>query len=135
MTYHREVNDDDLTERIIGVAFDVYNALGPEHPEQTYRDAMFKGIERDDLDVEVEWSVTVELYGEKYGSRRLDLFVEQEVAVELKTVRELQQRHFDQLATNVRASEATRGLLLNFGADGVGIRRYATRGWLEGDVG
>jgi GxxExxY protein len=130
MPFHSEVNEDDLTGTINGVALEVHRRLGTDHPESTYRDILARGLEREGLDCQTEHEVTVEMYGLETSTRRLDLLVEQEVVCELKAIKQVTREHVTQLGSNVHAAEASRGLLLNFGTAELTIRRFVTKQWL-----
>ena len=125
MGYHREVAEDKLTEKIIGIAIDVHRSMGSDQAEQTYQEALTYGLRKAGLEVESEKEVPVTYEGKEFGHRYVDLFVENEVVVELKVVRRATDKHFRQLSTNVRLLEKRRGLLINFGARRVEVRRYA----------
>jgi len=125
MSFQREVMNDELTRDIIGVAIDVHKTLGSQHSEKLYQNAFAHGLEEEGFDIEQETEVPVIYRGRKLDSRFADLLVDDEVVVEVKAVRSLTDEHFTQLGTNVRLLEKTRGLLINFGATTVKVRRFA----------
>lgn len=125
MPYHQEVKDDTLTHKIIGLAINVHSELGPDLSEAVYRDALCLAIKEEGLAVEREKEVTILYKGRPIGRRVLDLLVDNELVLELKVAKRMTEEHFVQLGANVRAARKGRGLLLNFGASTVGIRRYA----------
>ena len=129
--FQREVHDDDLTYRINGVAIGVHKRLGNDQPEATYRDLLAKGLRREGFDCLVEHEVTVDMYDVDVGTRRVDLLVEGEVVVELKALKQTTPDHMTQLASNVYAAGASRGLLLNFGLPSIDITRFATKEWID----
>ena len=131
MQFHPEINDDELTSTIIGVAIEIHTKAGPDHPEKVYKKLMARGLEKEDLDCEVEYAVDVELFDVDCGTRRLDLFVEDEVVVELKALKSLQPEHLTQLGSYVQLVGASRGLLLNFGAPRLDIQRFSTPAWIK----
>ena len=125
MPFHSEVAEDRLTGRIIGIAINVHKTLGSQHPEKLYQEALAHGLERDGLTVEREKEITVVYQGREFGSRYADLFVENEVVVEIKAVQRVIDEHFHQLGTNVQLLEKRRGLLINFGTSRIEVRRFA----------
>ena len=116
---------DEVSRQVIGCAFDVHNALGPDQKEHIYRDALHDLIVQDTpFDCEPEVEVPVMLRGKQYGTRFVDLVVDETLVIELKAINRADLTHFRQLGTNVRHAQATRGLLLNFGAPRLDIWRY-----------
>jgi GxxExxY protein len=58
------------------------------------------------------------------GSRRLDLFVEDKVLVELKAIREIDKYEFNQIINYLKVFKLEVGLLLNFGKASLEIKRF-----------
>jgi len=107
---HRE-----LTEKIIGVFYDVYNELGHGFLESVYRDSMVIALEQADLKCESEAAVPVCFRGRDVGQFRADIIVEGLVILELKTAASIDRSHEAQLYNYLRATEIEVGLLFNFG--------------------
>jgi len=103
----------ELTEKIIGVFYDVYNELGYGFLESTYSEAMSVALQQAGLHAAREISVPVWFRGVKIGQDFADLMVQNSVLLELKTARTLESAQEAQLLHYLRATE--RGLLLNFG--------------------
>jgi GxxExxY protein len=95
----------ELTEKIIGVFYDVYN-------DQT---AMVIALREKGIIVAQQVEFLVWLRGQKIGTFFADLVVEGVVIVELKAVRSIDSAHEAQLLHYLRATEVELGLLLNFG--------------------
>ena len=104
-----------LTEKIIGVFYDVYNELGHGFLESIYETAMVISLREKGLTVEQQVEVPVWFRGNKIGTFFADLFVEGVVIVELKAVRSIDPAHEAQLLHYLRSTEIELGLLLNFG--------------------
>ena len=104
-----------LTDKVIGVFYDVYNELGYGFLESTYAEAMVMALEDAGLTAEREVSVPVWFRGRKAGQYFADLLVEGTVLLELKTARSHDSSHEAQLLHYLRATEIEVGLLLNFG--------------------
>jgi GxxExxY protein len=105
----------DLTEKIIGVFYDVYNELGHGFLESTYAEALVVALEQSGLNVAREVPVPVWFRGRKVGQYYADLIVDGLVLLELKAARTLDSAHEAQLLHYLRATEVEVGLLLNFG--------------------
>jgi GxxExxY protein len=105
----------DLTEKIIGAFFKVYNALGYGFPEKVYEKAMVLELAKLGLQVEQQKQVTVYYDGQVVGEYCADLVVNDVVIVELKAVQQLLAEHEAQLLNYLKATTIEVGLLLNFG--------------------
>ena len=106
----------DLTDKIIGVFYDVYNELGHGFMESTYAEAMVIALAQAGLSGVREVSVPVWFRGKKVGQYFADILVDNAVLLELKAARTLEPAHEAQLLHYLRATEIEVGLLLNFGA-------------------
>lgn len=104
-----------LTDRIIGVFFDVYNELGPGFLESVYHNAMVVALEEAGIRVEREVEIEVFFRSRRVGRFRADLLVERSVLLELKTVRALDGAHLRQAMNCLSATRLELALLLNFG--------------------
>ena len=109
--------NDLLTEKIIGVFYEVYNELGFGFLESVYREAMRIALGQAGLSVEVEVPVPVSFRGSLVGVFRADLVVDGRVVVELKTAESISKAHEAQVLHYLRASTMEIGLVMNFGPD------------------
>jgi GxxExxY protein len=105
----------EVTERIIGVFYDVYNELGHGFLESVYSEAMSVALAQAGLHASREVPVPVWFRGEKVGQYFADLLLENTVLIELKAARSIEPAHEAQLLHYLRATEIEVGLLLNFG--------------------
>jgi GxxExxY protein len=106
---------DALTERIIGVFYDVYNELGYGFLESVYQEAMRLALVQVNLKVSVEVNIPVHFRGSVIGMFRADLIVNDVVLIELKTCDQILKQHQSQTLHYLRATEIEVGLLMNFG--------------------
>jgi GxxExxY protein len=106
----------ELTDKIIGVFYDVYNELGHGFLESTYAEAMVVALEEAGLAATREVAVPDWFRGRKVGQYFADLLVNDTVLLELKAARTLESGHEAQLLHYLRATEIEVGLLLNFGS-------------------
>jgi GxxExxY protein len=116
-------NLDVITERILGCAFKVSTGLGPGFLEKLYENALVIELERAGLRVVRQQPLLVWYDGIPIGQFAVDLLVEDQVLVELKAVRALEDFHLAQALNYLRASLLPACLLLNFGAPRLEIRR------------
>ncbi len=105
----------ELTDRIIGIFYDVYNELGHGFLESTYAEALVVALAESGLSAAREVPVPVWFRGRKVGQYYADLIVEGVILLELKAARTLEPAHEAQLLHYLRATEVEVGLLLNFG--------------------
>ncbi len=106
---------DQITHEIIDSAYKVHTKLGPGLLESAYRTCLAYELRKKGLKVEEEKPLPI-IYEEikLECGYRLDLLVENEVIVELKTVNAFNDVHLAQLLTYLRFSDKRIGLLLNF---------------------
>jgi len=114
---------EELTHKIIGCAYTVYKKLGFGFLESVYRKAMVIELARADLTVEEEKPLNVYYDDHVVGNFSADLFVDDSIVIELKSVQNLVKEHEAQLVNYLNAIEKEIGLLINFGPSGVEIKR------------
>lgn len=115
---HRE-----LTEKVIGCAFRVYNRMGYGFAESVYEKCLAIELRKLGLRVEPQKAITVRYDGAVVGDFVTDLFVEGVLLVELKAIRTLAPANEVQLVNYLVATGTPIGLLLNFGESGVEVKR------------
>jgi len=109
------IKHKDLTEKIIGVYYDVYNTLGHGFLERIYQNAMELRLKKAGLVVKVQDPIHVHFDGQIIGEYYADLVVEEKVILELKASQQLTAEHQAQLVHYLKATDYEVGLLLNFG--------------------
>ena len=114
---------EDLTHKIIGCAYKVFNQLGYGFLESIYRKAMIIELQKAGLAFEEEMPFEVYYDDIVIGKFSLDLFVENTIVVELKSVQSLLIEHELQLVNYLKGLRKDIGLLINFGPSGVGVKR------------
>jgi GxxExxY protein len=116
----------DLSERVIGAALAVHRALGPGLLEGVYELAMLHELRLLGLKVTRQIEVPVVYKGVDLGAKyRIDLLVEMELLLELKSVAALEPVHAAQVLTYLRLMNLRTGLLINFNTNQLrqGIKR------------
>ena len=114
---------EDLSRKIIGAAIEVHAAPGPGFLETIYEEAFKLELTEHGLNYECQKEIKIEYLGVQIGTHRLDLVVENRVVVELKAVKELNEIHFAQILSYLKATGIKVGLLLNFAKPKLEIRR------------
>lgn len=109
------MTDNELTYEIRGAIFDVYNTLGPGLLESVYEEALTFELQQRGLEVIRQMEVPI-MYkdNELKTPLRLDILVENQVIVELKSVEEMKPVFAKQLLTYLRLLNKHVGLLVNF---------------------
>ena len=107
---------EETTEKIIGVFFAVYNELGQGFLESVYEESMAIALREAGLHVVQQAPITVHFRGQLVGDFRADLLVNDEIIVELKAARAIDNAHEAQLMNYLRATRIEVGLLMNFGS-------------------
>jgi GxxExxY protein len=106
----------DLTQKIIGAAFDVHNTLGKGLSEKVYENALAVRLQELGLTAEHQKVVPVYFSNQKVGEQIVDLLVDDRVIVETKAVDRLMKSHEAQLLGYLKNTQFQLGLLINFGA-------------------
>lgn len=106
---------ESLSEVVLGCAIKVQRELGPGWLESAYEACLAYEMEKAGLPVQRQVALDIS-YGEIQipGAYRIDLLVEDQLVLELKTVERLTDFHEAQLLTYLRFAEKRVGLLLNF---------------------
>lgn len=117
------MQEETLTGQVIGCAMKVHCALGPGFVESVYQNALAHELRRTGLPLEVQKSVKVRYGGVVVGDFVVDLLVAGRVLVENKAVRALGKDHEVQLVNYLTATGIEIGLLLNFGASSLEVKR------------
>ena len=118
------MTDNEVTYQIRGAIWDVYNALGPGLLESVYEEALCFELSQRGLKVERQLQVPIVYKGTVLKTvLRLELLVENQIIVELKSVEEMKPVFFKQTRTYLKLMNKHLGLLVNFGeydmADGI----------------
>jgi GxxExxY protein len=112
-----------ISERIIGCAFTVGNALGHGFLEKVYENALAHELRKSGLAVVQQRGIDVRYDGVVVGEYVVDLLVDGQVLVEIKTVRALDDMHSAQCLNYLKATGHHLCLLINFAKPRVEIRR------------
>jgi len=115
--------DDELTYIIIGCAMKVHSILGNGFQEVIYQRCLAIEMEKQGLDFVREQEIPIFYEGIEVGTRRVDFLVEEEVLVELKALIKLEDVHLAQGLNYLTAYNLDIGLLINFGAKSLEVKR------------
>ncbi len=113
----------DLSYRIIGILFDVYNELGPGHREKYYQKAVAEALRVAGIRFREQVYTPLIFRGRRIGAYYLDFLVESKVVIELKCGDRFSRRNIEQVYAYLKANGLALGILVNFASDGVKLRR------------
>ncbi len=115
----------DITEKIIGCAYEVHKFLGNGFQEVIYQRALALEFTDAKLDFarEVEQPIFYKGYKEEIGTRGADFVVAGKVLVELKVITQLEDVHLAQILNYLKAYKFEVGLLINFGSKSMIFKR------------
>ncbi|HEX5268937.1 MAG TPA: GxxExxY protein [Gemmataceae bacterium] len=112
-----------LSGQVLEAAVAVHRALGPGFLESVYQKAMEVALRHRRIGFEQQREIHVFFEDEDVGLHRLDLVVAAQIVVELKAVRALEDVHYAQVRSYLKATGLRIGLLLNFNATALVIKR------------
>jgi|SRR6185312_15654633 GxxExxY protein len=105
----------DVSEKIIGAFYDVYNELGHGFLESIYEESMLIALRQLGLNVNRQVPIPVWFRGQKVGDFRADVCVDHCVLLELKCAKNLDPAHEAQILHYLKSTDIEIGMLLNFG--------------------
>ena len=125
---HRKVHKadlilPDLSYEIVGCAYEVFNSLGAGHPEKYYQKALALAFKKAGLAFKEQVHYSLEFEGEVIGRNYLDYVVDSKVVVEIKKDGRFSKANIDQVLRYLSVTKMKLGLLVNFGLDGVKVKR------------
>ena len=124
---HRDLETNDLTYKVIGAAIEVHKKLGPGLLEKVYQECLLHELHKKGLNAEMEFPMSV-IYDdiEINSGYRIDLLVENQLVVELKSVDSISDLHKAQILTYMKLGGYKVGLLINFNVTKLtnGITRF-----------
>lgn len=112
-----------ITQKIIGCAYEVSNALGVGFVEKVYENALVHALQKAGLKARQQHPIRVEFDGIIVGEFCADLLVEERVLVELKAASMLVNEHTAQALNYLRATGLEVCLLINFGRSKIEVKR------------
>lgn len=118
---------DELTKRIIGAAVEVHRFLGPGLLESIYEQALAHELALRGLKYERQVAVDILYKDIRIQGQRLDLIVEGEVVVEVKSLKSVPEAVSAQVLSYLKATGIKRALLINFGVSKLvnGVKRFS----------
>ena len=118
---------DELSNRVIGCAIEVHRHLGPGLLESAYEQCLAHELSRNGIGFQLQLALPVQYKDVRLDcGYRIDILVENQLIVELKSVEEIKGIHEAQLLTYMKLAGVKIGLLMNFNVTKLkdGIQRF-----------
>lgn len=114
------MNENEISYKIRGAIFNVYNTFGPGLLESVYTAALYYELQKEGLEILKEVPIPV-YYDEKKleVGFRLDLLIENKVLIEVKSVENLAEVHHKQVITYLKLTGLKLAILVNFNVDNI----------------
>jgi GxxExxY protein len=113
----------DVSEKVIGCCYEVGNVLGSGFLESVYENALSVEMTNREVAHQRQVPVEVQYKGTPVGRYQPDFLVESKLVVEIKALNELTKQHQAQVLNYLKATGLEVGLLINFGAPRVQVKR------------
>jgi GxxExxY protein len=114
------MTENEISYKIRGCIFEVYNKLGPGLLESVYQNILKYELEKQGLTVKMEVALPVIYDDKKFDiGFRLDLLVNEKVIIEIKSVEKLAEVHHKQVITYLKLSNIKLAILVNFNSDDI----------------
>ena len=114
---------EELTKKIIGAAIEVHKKWGPGFLESIYENALAIEFKKRNIIFKKQHEEIIEYENYEVGRHRFDFLVENEIIVELKTIKNIEDIHFAIVRSYLKSINKRHGLLLNFSKMPLEIKR------------
>jgi len=113
----------DLSYKVIGCFYEVYNELGPAHKEQIYHEALKVIFDEKDISYKENKRIKIKFKDREVGVYEPDFVVDDKIIIEIKSVLNMPKVFEKQLYYYLRGTSYKVGYLVNFGNENIDIRR------------
>ncbi|REJ75227.1 MAG: GxxExxY protein [Acidobacteria bacterium] len=111
----QQQNLNDVSRKVIGASIEVHKEIGPGLLESAYEECLSFELETQGLSIKRQVPLPITYKGKVLScGYRMDILVENEIILELKTVKKIEELHKAQLLSYLRMSGRHLGLILNF---------------------
>jgi GxxExxY protein len=124
------MNENEISNKILGLAIKVHQALGPGLLESAYKECLYYKLLKEGFFIEKEKAMPLIFEEVKLEvGYRIDILVERKVVIEIKSVEALNEVHLAQTLTYMKLGGYKLGLLINFNVSLLkdGIRRVVNQ--------
>lgn len=113
----------ELSYKIVGILFDVWNTIGYGHKESFYQKAISKNLRDSDIPFREQEKTKVEYKGEEVGIYFLDFLIDNKIVLEIKKREYFSKKDIDQLYGYLKATKLKLGIIAHFTKTGVKFKR------------
>ena len=119
-----EIIYKDLSYKLNGIIYSVYNVLGPVYSEKQYQDALEVRLRKSGINFEREKDLFFNFQDDKIGGNKVDFVVENKLAIDIKAKKYINRKDYKQMLRYLKAGGYRLGLIVNFGSSNkVDIKR------------
>jgi GxxExxY protein len=113
----------ELSYKITGLLFEIYNQLGPGHKEKYYENALRLSFQEHNILFQQQLYTPLEFKGKAVGKYYLDFLIEDKIVLELKQGNYFSQQNIQQVLQYLRTSNLQLGIIAQFTSNSVKIKR------------
>lgn len=113
----------DLSYKLVGLAYTVFNEIGHGHLEKIYQKAYAKELKDSNIEFKEQAPYQVIYKEEVIGNNYLDFLIENKIIIELKRSDFHSKKYIDQVSNYIKVSNLKLAILINFTSNGVRIKR------------
>ncbi|MFN8115524.1 MAG: GxxExxY protein [Bacteroidia bacterium] len=123
MLQRKDLIYPELSYKLVGLAYNVFNELGHGHLEKVYQKAYAKELKDAEITFKEQAPYQVIYKEEIIGNNFLDFLIEEKVIIELKRSDFYSKKYIDQVSNYIKVSNLKLAILINFTSNGVRIKR------------
>ncbi|MFH1678507.1 MAG: GxxExxY protein [Candidatus Omnitrophota bacterium] len=120
---HEKILYKDLSYKIVGCFYKVYNTLGPGHKEDIYHNALQIEFDKQNIKYKTKKRIKIKYEDKEVGIYEPDFIIDEKIIVEIKSVMYVPKVYEKQLYYYLKGAGYKLGYLLNFGAEKIDICR------------
>ena len=113
----------DLSYKIVGILFEVYNNLGPGYHEKCYQRAIAEMFKKYNLSFQEQAYTPITFQGRKVGIYYLDFLIDNKIVLEIKKGDRFSKKHIDQVLSYLKGKHLKLGIIANFGLSDLKFKR------------
>lgn len=113
----------ELSYKIIGIIFDVFNSLGYGYQEKYYQKAIGVALKENNIEFKEQVPVKISYKNNTLGTYFLDFLVDNKIVLEIKKSSRFSRKNIEQVFAYLKASNLKLGILINFSPNDVKFKR------------
>ena len=113
----------ELSYKVVGILYDVFNKIGPGHKEKYYQNAIAVAFKEHHLKFEEQVFSPLEYNSKQIGKYFLDFLIEDKIILEIKKDTIFRRPNIEQIFAYLRSKKMKLGILANFTRDGIKYKR------------